>query len=419
MLTQDINTKQTELLGTVALDYLKTSSVLYGLSFLTSNLVSKDDFKPEISSLLQVATAGNIVELLNLVDTINQISKKTVYGVATNPFRNDIFVIDFSTIYQLHYLKMNKLFSYIESAYPKVIELIEFLHKQTEFEYKNYSKGLVNTENSKRLSSSFEALQKHKQISNFLEDFAPLAKSNMIKKISELYSNAILPEDSTYLFKKSSQTSFALLNGLNLIMPISYFASKGQLACGGDCEYSIADFSQIALLLGYNKIETSAREDLLPLNNFTFLRRSVICSGSQNKLLHFIRSSVYKNEIDKSREAESMSYDFLSASNISELTSSKEDTSSFLAIMQYINFARNLKNVEKEIDIEINAIIANKESDLASTLTEIELYMREISVRLMGGIKLKNHKDNASFYTALRELLRSKTSSYIARSMNV
>jgi len=411
------NVKLSHLLNEIAFDYFKTSAILYNLNFLDSRIVSMDDFSAEISNVLEKASSSNIVELINFIEAIDTIVKKTTFG-NSNTFRNDIFVFDFETIYQMDYVKMNSIFEYIEEAYPDVIELLTFLKKQTEIEYKNYKRKLINTINKKAVKSTFEDLQSSKQVQKFLEDFKPLTKDIILKQVNSLYSSFIVKDDTVKQLKDTSQMSFIILNGANIIVPISYFASQGKLDCGGDCRYSISDFSQIALISQHNAIESSAKSELIPVNNFAMLRRSVICSNAQKKLLHFIRSSILKGEINQDKNTEKYTYEFLTASGIAELTSSSDDTSSFLAMMQYVNFAKNLKDASEEIEKEIAETILNEDISVSAKLIELELYMQKLAIQLMGGIKIKNKNDNVAFYNALNSLLKKETTKYIERCMH-
>ena len=142
MLLKSSGVSQTDFLNVVIYDYLKSCSVLYGLNFLDSILVSKSDFSKEIANELLLLNSNNIIELINFVESIETITQILSSGSVNTIFRNDVYVVDFSTIYQLKYLKMNKIFNFIEREYPAVIELVNFLYNQTKIEYNNYKKGI-------------------------------------------------------------------------------------------------------------------------------------------------------------------------------------------------------------------------------------------------------------------------------------
>lgn len=312
---------------------------------------------------------------------------------------------------------MNKIFNFIEKKYPSVIELIDFLYTQTKIEHNNYTKGIINTENSQTLNSSFEKLKRREDITTFLEDFSPLSKKNQLKKIFSLYGDTLIEKNvQECKFQDSSQISSIILNGQNIILPISYMASRGMANCNTNSEYAIMDLSHLMLIVSYGNLESEAKEELLPINNFAILRRNLICpKGIQSKVLHFIRSLEFKKISEKE---EKKIYSFMSAADISSLTSSAENTSVFLALNLYIKFRENYKKAEKDIELEIFSILKKPNISLALKLTELELYMRETSIRLMDGIKVKNENDNSGFYQGLEEYLQKKLTSILERAIN-
>lgn len=417
----DRNNRQL-LFESTLLDYLKTVALLFNLNFLDSVLISKEDFKQSVFNMLNKMSGKNIVKVINFIKIIETLTytKYDAYNNNTEnvQFKNIAFVIDLITTYQLNHAEMGEFYLYLEKNYKPVMEVFKFLISLTESEYNNYTNGFLLVGNIKEIEKGYERLIHKKEIKTFLNDFSPLKNETLRKKINSFYENITITNSVLNEFNSTTQNSFILLNSNTvngILLPLSYYKSRFQFNGCNDGEYAISDYSQIIQVSLSHNISSSVKDKLVPINNFAFLRRCIICSGKNRSLLHFIRENNVLNTV-KDQDAECASYDFLSAANISNLTSSAQDVSSFLSLNLFINFIRNYKKNDRRIDDDINKIFLNECYDFPSKYTEMELYLKnEISKGMLGGLKPKQTNDNVSFYSSLQSYIERKIKEYLEK----
>jgi len=422
MLLRD-GAKQTDFLNHIVFDYLKSSALLYNLNFIGSSIISTADFNSKVANVITELNSIEVVELIVFVESIETINSIFTAGSTDTPFRNDLFIFDTSLIYKMASDTENKIFNFIKEEYEDVVKLVDFIFKQTELEYQNFKKGIINAENSKNLYKQYLSLQKSEGVKRFLEDFAPLQKKNITKKIYSLYEDVISGKEIKALrFRENIQITNVIVNGQNLLYPVSYIMSKGLKNCNLNSDYAIMDFSQILLSFFIDSKDNNNKDNIKKkialVNNFAFLRRAVLCSSdSHAKILHIIRNIEFKKKLSQ-EDTEKISFDFIKAGRSDSFSTSSPTISSLLSIFLYLDFVRNFKKAKEKIDREVISII-KKEIPIETKLTELELYIESLAVRLLNGMKIENKDENSAFYSAIKEFLKENIKQIAERITNV
>lgn len=399
------------LLNILALDYLKSCSILYSLNLIDSKIISLASFPQNIATEIRACNAIEIVELINLVEMMWIIKNDENSARATPRYKR--FIIDFISLHQIFYKESNRAINYIKIHYPEVLEIISFIKTQEEIVYEKCKNKTTSAENEKTKIQIFDTLTSEKGFIDFLKDFKEISKDVLLKNISSLYMEKIIKDEVVNIeIKKSHQMSYLITRAVNVITPLTYVKSTGPF---GSDAFTITNFSQLIQLSTSSDFYDDAKKTTLKNRNHALIKRCIVYGKNEEELSHYIRT-ISLGRLTSNKEDSQSFYDFLDGSEISQITSSKQDYSSLLSAIQYIKFMSSFKKIEEEIGMEIEEILSKKEISIGLRFVELELYISSIAIRLSDGIKIKNEAENKTYYNALRVFFTKNIKKHLMES---
>lgn len=392
-----------ELFSSIAVDYIKTVSLLCNLNLMNSKLIDETEFPDDMKSILSKSTPKKLYELMCLYDLLIHFDKHFYSNDVS--YQKKIYMLDCAVFMSDASGEKNEFFEVIFSHYPSTLKIVqlELAYHSNLYSSENYSNG-INTANYEADRVELKNLVQESDYRTFIKKYSFLSKDTLEQKLSDMYLHFFNGEQ--HLSVPDAGRNYILDVNNNVLTYFGYVHDNTITAN--------SDFSQFAYLAQYGKKEHSDAElkNIKNIANYSNFERvfSYATQELKNNFHGYLAREDFSNIVKEQKQVTEM-FNLINESDGINVSS----TESLLCLNYLLGIKEQLNKQKKAIKKELYRILSDDKVSIGLKLLEVELYMKSILIRQLGGNKLfAGSEAGKEFYVSITKVYNS----FIAEAFN-
>ena len=369
-------------LAKILADYYKTASLLYNFNIIDSKLIESHE-TPEILNISgKQPSSREWYEINALVDTminIQKFSQKTRKADSQTKIRATFNILDI-VLYGIkhgnkYYRKIFKEYPAVESIYYAVLETREDLYELDDVS------DVINIK--ERIQNITDKIDED-DFDYFIQDFDSLRTSTLAKRIEDKLLHEI--DDDEMVFSDMEYCGIVDAKK-SLLFMLSYIEKSGST------NGTLSSFSHYIYIIKYfDDIKRKSKNSLLnaiEINNRAILEKLFYLKPASKRLDTFLES-IARDDLVKDIQTQGNEILTIISNNGDALSEDSND--SIFAVFMILEIQQKINSTKEEIKSEMRTIL-NKNIPFEYRLTELELYVKMLTSKMLDNKKVVSNSD--------------------------